>query len=52
MNGVFAVTIPAVVARTIELDRGDYMELYVRDRKTIVLKKHGTKPKGVGLTDI
>lgn len=50
-KGVLGVTLPKVLTNAIALERGNYAEVYLRDKRTIVIKKHGVKPQGITIND-
>ena len=44
-NTVFGLTLPKEFTASLGVKKGDYFEAFLRDGKTIVLKKHGVKPQ-------
>ena len=50
-KGVLGVTLPKEFTNAIQVERGDYAEVYLRDRRTIVIKKHGVKPQKITISD-
>ena len=50
-NTVLGVTIPKEYTNALGLDRGGYVELFLRDRRTLVIKKHGVEPKKITTAD-
>lgn len=52
MNTVHGVSIPKEFANALGLDFGDYVEVYLRDKKTIVVKPHKNPPKQITVHDV
>jgi hypothetical protein len=50
-NTTMGITLPKDISNTLCLSRGDYIELFLRDSKTVVLKKHATKPNRITVSD-
>ena len=50
-NTVLGVTMPKEYTNALKVIRGDYFEVYLRDRKTIVIKKHGIPPQQITAAD-
>lgn len=50
-NTILGITIPKEYTNALDLEKGDYVEVYLRDRKTIVIKKHGVEPKQITKED-
>jgi bifunctional DNA-binding transcriptional regulator/antitoxin component of YhaV-PrlF toxin-antitoxin module len=50
-NTVFGFTIPKEFTNALKLSRGNYVEIYLRDNKTIVIKRHGVEPKQITVAD-
>lgn len=50
-NGILGITLPKEFTNALALSRGDYAEVYIRDSKTIVIKKHGVKPQQITTAD-
>lgn len=42
-KGVLGATFPKEFTNSINVVKGDYVEVFLRDSKTIVIKKHGVK---------
>lgn len=41
-NTILGLTLPKEYTNKLDLERGDYAEVFLRDSKTIVIKRHGT----------
>lgn len=41
-NTILGLTLPKEFTNALNLERGNYAEVFLRDNKTIVIKKHGT----------
>ncbi len=50
-NTILGITLPKEMTNALGLSQGDYVEVYLRDRKTIVIKKHGVEPKKITIQD-
>ena len=50
-NTAIGFTIPKEFAHAMGLNFGDYVEVFLRDSKTIVVKKHGVEPKKITVDD-
>lgn len=50
-NTILGVTIPKEYTKALAVERGDYLEVFLRDNKTIVIKKHGVKPNKLTTSD-
>jgi bifunctional DNA-binding transcriptional regulator/antitoxin component of YhaV-PrlF toxin-antitoxin module len=50
-NNILGITLPKEFTNALNLLRGDYVEVYLRDKKTIIVKKHGVEPKGITTND-
>lgn len=50
-NTILGITIPKEYTNALDLEKGDYVEVYLRDRKSIVIKKHGVPPKRITVED-
>lgn len=50
-NSALGLTLPKEFCRALGLERGNYAEVFLRDNKTIVIKKHGTEPKKLTIGD-
>lgn len=46
-KGVLGVTLPKEYTNAIGLEGGKYAEVFLRDKETIVIKKHGVEPKKI-----
>ena len=46
-----AVTLPRNYCETIGIKKADYVEVYLKDNKTIIIKKHGKQPNKITLDD-
>ncbi len=40
-NTILGLTLPKEYTNALGLERGDYAEVFLRDNKTIVIKRHG-----------
>ena len=45
------LTLPKEFTGVLMLERGDYVEIYLKDMKTIIVKRHGVKPKNITIKD-
>jgi len=50
-NTTLGLTLPGEFTNALGLSRGDYVEVYLRDRKAIVVKRHGVQPKKITVDD-
>lgn len=50
-SNVLGLTLPKVYTNAMSLNHGDYVEVNLRDRNTIVVKKHGIPPKKITIND-
>jgi len=50
-NTAIGFTIPKEFGNAMNLKSGDYVEVYLRDKRTMVLKKHGAEPKKITIDD-
>ena len=50
-SGTLGITIPKIYTNAMGVSRGDYAEIYLRDRKTLVVKKHEMKGKTITAQD-
>lgn len=50
-NSAFGFTIPKEFAFSLGINFGDYVEVFLRDKKTIIIKKHGVEPKKITIDD-
>jgi len=50
-NTVLGVTLPGEYTDVLGLERGQYAEIFLRDSKTIVIKKHDVKPHRLTILD-
>jgi len=50
-NTIVGLTLPKELSRALSLEWGNYAEVFLRDNKTIVIKKHGVKPNKITLAD-
>ena len=50
-NTILGLTLPGEFTNALGLKRGDYVEVYLRDRKAIVVKRHGVQPKKITVDD-
>lgn len=50
-KNILGVTLPKEFTNTIGLERGKYAEVYLRDRRTIVIKAHNVKPQQITTAD-
>ena len=50
-NTILGLTLPKEYTRAVGLQHGDYAEVYLRDKKTIVIKRHGVEPKKITVED-
>ncbi len=50
-NTVLGLTLPKELTNALGLIRGSYVEVYLRDSKTVVVKRHGTEPKQITVAD-
>ena len=48
---VLGVTLPGEFTNAIGVKKGDYVEVYLRDKKTIVIKPHRVEPKKLTTND-
>ena len=44
-NTLLGLTLPKEFTAALGIEKGGYVEVFLRDRKTIVVKKHGVKPQ-------
>ena len=50
-NSVLGLTLPKEFTNALGINRGDYLEVFLRDSKTIVVKRHNTKPQILTIAD-
>ena len=50
-NSALGLTLPKEFTRALGLERGNYAEVFLRDNKTIVIKRHGVKPNKITIED-
>ena len=50
-NAILGLTLPKAYTTALGIDRGDYLEVFLRDSKTIVVKRHNTKPQILTIAD-
>jgi len=50
-NTAFGLTIPKEFANALGLEIGKYCEVYLRDKKSIIIKRHGVEPKKITVND-
>lgn len=50
-NTVLGLTLPKELTNALGFERGSYAEVFLRDSKTIVIKRHGVKPQQVTTAD-
>lgn len=50
-NTILGITLPKQYTNALCLAHGDYVEIYLRDNHTIVLKTHRTKAKKITVDD-
>lgn len=50
-SNILGITLPKDYTNAMKLKRGDYVEVYLRDEKTIVVKTHEVKPQNISLVD-
>lgn len=50
-NTVLGLTLPKQFTGELELKKGSYVEVYLRDKRTIVIKAHKREPKKITLDD-
>jgi hypothetical protein len=50
-NTVLGVTLPKQFTAALGVEGHDYVEVYLRDNKTIVIKPHRTEPKKITVHD-
>ena len=46
-----AITLPKPICQTLGIKKGGYVEVYLKDGKTIIIKNHGKEPKGITIND-
>lgn len=50
-NDSIGFTIPKQFGYALNIQHGDYVEVYLRDKKTMVIKKHGIEQKKITIDD-
>jgi len=50
-NSIVGLTLPKEFSNALGLAFGNYAEVFLRDNKTIVIKKHGVEPKKITTAD-
>ena len=50
-NTAVGITLPKEITSALGFKHGDYAEIYLRDSKTVIIKRHGTPPKNITLSD-
>jgi len=50
-NSALGLTLPKEFCKALGLERGNYIEVFLRDNKTIVIKRHGVKPNKITIED-
>lgn len=50
-NSALGLTLPKEYTRALGFERGNYAEVFLRDNKTIVIKRHGVKPNKLTIGD-
>lgn len=50
-NTILGVTFPKEFTNALNVERGDYVEIFLRDNKTIVVKTHRVEPKKLTIAD-
>jgi len=50
-NTVLGLTLPKQFTNALDIERGNYVEVYLRDNKTIVIKPHRTELKKITIKD-
>lgn len=50
-NTILGITLPKEFTNALGLKRGEYVEIYLRDRRTIIIKRHGVEPKKITVED-
>lgn len=50
-NDSIGFTIPKQFGHALNIKHGDYVEVYLRDNKTMVIKKHGIAEKKITIDD-
>lgn len=50
-NTAVGITLPKEFTSVLNLKHGDYAEIYLRDRKAIIVKRHGVEPKKITVND-
>lgn len=48
---ILGLTIPKQYTNALGLSKGDYAEVYLKDKETLIIKRHGVKPKGITIED-
>lgn len=50
-KNILGITLPKEYTNALGLEKGGYCEVFLRDKKTIVVKKHGVEPKKLTVND-
>lgn len=50
-NTILGFTLPKDVSNVMSLEKGNYIELYVKDPETLVVKKHEIKRRRITIAD-
>lgn len=50
-NTVLGVTLPKEFTNALNVEARQYVEVFLRDNKTIVIKPHRTEPKKITIND-
>ncbi len=50
-KGIVGITIPKEMSNALDIVPKDYVEVYLRDKRTVVIKKHGIEPKKITIYD-
>ncbi len=50
-NTILGLTLPGEFTNALDLKRGDYLEVYLRNKRAIIIKKHNVKPQRITVDD-
>ncbi len=50
-KSILGITIPKEFSNALKLERGQYVEVFFRDKKTLIIKKHEVEPKQITTAD-
>ena len=50
-NTILGITLPKEFTNALNISHGSYVEVFLRDKQTIIVKPHGTKPNKITVND-